>query len=782
MELGRGWRVRRIRLLWGVTLNLHQSGVMRHLEVARVATTLGNVGSRSSTPPDHAAIPGKHRVPARRVATVSRSGLIERLAASDRPLAVVTAPAGYGKTTLLVELAAVDDRVVVWVSLDATDDDPVALAKDIATGLGARGLAPDSLADEIRGPIVGSGASAVAFLGSALLDAKERFVLVLDDVHLIVHEDGRTLIDGLVDHVPAGSQLVVSGRAAPPFVSRRRVSAEVVEIGAEDLVLDADGVRSVYEAEGLAISPERASQVADRTEGWAAGVYLSVLVSRRKDDDLVSGTLTIKGSNPFLADYLFHHVLDDTYADLQEFLLDAALLDEMHPSLCDHVLEIGTSAQLLRRLEQSNLFAVAIGEERDRYRLHSLFREFLIGERGSRRPPGHDAQILGRAATWCEANDETDRAIEYLLRARDVRRLGPLLTSVLQPAYDDGRATTVERWLREAGGAAVDQHPPLAVLAGWLAAVTARPAQAEELAARLEHLTFDGATEDGWLSFGASRSAFRALVCADGVAAMNHDAELAVQGAPAWSPWRSTAVWLLGQARELAGDRDAAAQLYDDAVCADLDAGRPPLLVPIVGRALLAIDGSDWETAADRVELALHRAEVIVPSNYLEGAMAHAAAARLALHHHDHQRAEQHLEVAMASRGLGTYVVPHTAVRLRTSMATAYATTGDRSTAASLLGEIDSIVARRPDLGALIDEVARVRRLLAPELAGVTALTPAELRVLGYLPTHLTFAEIGEKIFISRHTVHTHAGSIYRKFGVTSRGEAVERARDLGLS
>lgn len=696
-------------------------------------------------------------------------------------MAVITAPAGYGKTTLLVELAASDPRQVVWLSLDPTDDDPVQLARDLAAALATSGLAEETLSDEIRGPVHGSAVSALALLGEPLLRAEAPFVLILDDVHLVSDLDGRQLLDGLVDYLPVGSQLVLGGRTELPFVSRRRVSAEVIELTMTDLVLTPDGVRSVFESEGLSITSEQAWEVLERTEGWAAGVYLSVLVSGASGDDKVSVTPVVTGSSPHLADYLFHHVLDGTDAEVQEFLLDVALLDDMHPALCDDITGRSDSVEVLRSLEASNLFASAMGEDHDWYRLHSLFREFLLSERSRRRRSTQTAETLGRAATWCESNGQTDHAVEYLLRAQDIERLGPILTSVMQPAYDEGRFVTVDRWLREAGEAVIGQYPPLAVLAGWLAAVHGPPAAAMELASRVNRLEFDGETEDGWLSFDAARSAFRALICADGVAAMNEDAEHALEGAPPWSPWRSTALWLLGHARELAGIRGEASRLYDDAIAADLDAGRAPLLAPVVYRALVAIDEGEWEIAAAHVGLAMERTDVLVPTDYLEGGMAHAAAARLAMHRHDPPRAAEHLEVAMASRHLGTYAVPYAAIRIRTDMATVFAALGDRDPAVSLLGETDAIVAKRPDLGSLHDEIARVRRLLAPELAGTATLTPGELRVLALLPTHLSFAEIGKELFISKHTVHTHAGSIYRKFGVTSRGDAVGRATDLGL-
>ena len=425
-----------------------------------------------------------------------------------------------------------------------------------------------------------------------------------------------------------------------------------------------------------------------------------------------------------MADYLLHEVFVHLTDEVQEFLLDAAVLDAMNASVCDDVLEIDDSGRLLHQLQRSNLFVASLDDGHDWYRFHSLFHEFLLDERGHRRAAEHTPMLQRRAATWCESNGLTDQAIEYLLRAGDVDRLAPLLAQVVQPAFDAGRAATVERWFREADPRVIDRYPPLAVLQGWLAAVAGRPIQVEEIAQRVRTLTFEGPTDDGWASFAAARSAFHAFVCADGVTVMNADAELAVEGAPVWSPWRSTALLLLGQAREMAGDQAAASALFDESERVDLDAGRAPQLMTTVIQGLRAADEEDWSTAADRVDVALRRAQVIVPSSHLGGVLAHAAAARLALHRHDHVRTSEHLEVAMAARGLATYGVPHVAVRLRATLASVYAAIGDRSRAAMLLREIDGIVAKRPDLGTLLDEVERVGQLLAPGMRRAQPTSP----------------------------------------------------------
>jgi len=200
--------------------------------------------------------------------------------------------------------------------------------------------------------------------------------------------------------------------------------------------------------------------------------------------------------------------------------------------------------------------------------------------------------------------------------------------------------------------------------------------------------------------------------------------------------------------------------------------------------AVLAMDRGQWDEAADHVRLALATIDVHRMDDYPPSVSALAAAARVALHEGDLDRARQQLTRAMRARGVYTFALPGLAVRARLHLALAHRALGDSATARHLVREIDDILLHRPLLGALIDEVDDLRGLLdatAETPAGGPPLSPAELRLLPYLQTHLTIREIADRLYVSRNTVSSQVSSIYRKLAVTSRSEAVQQASAVGL-
>ena len=211
---------------------------------------------------------------------MSRVELVDKLCAlPQRPLAVVTAPAGYGKTTLLMQWARCETRRVGWVSLDSRDNDPVVLLTAIASAFTRISPSSTALVDEMSVPVPVLDWAAPR-LGSALRASTEPFVLMLDDVQELVEPVGMDVIDLLISHLPAGSQLATAGRAELGFVAARRGRAETIEITSADLALDGDGVIDVFAANGTVLRNDVANEVADRTEGWPAGIYLSALIAR----------------------------------------------------------------------------------------------------------------------------------------------------------------------------------------------------------------------------------------------------------------------------------------------------------------------------------------------------------------------------------------------------------------------------------------------------------------------------------------------------------------------
>ena len=587
----------------------------------------------------------------------------------------------------------------------------------------------------------------------------------------------------MVGSLPEGSQVAIASRVDPPFLARCRTRGETFEIGPEDLRLDADAAFDVFRAVGAPVTPELAEEVVALTEGWPAGIYLSALVARRIPEAWQS-PLPISGEDRFIADYLSREALQTLPPEIEQFLLSSSVLEVMSAPLCEAALEMTGAAETLRELERWNLFLVPLDRQRQWFRYHSLFRDLLLAEL-RRRDPAAIPRIRRRAAQWHVADGTPDRAIDYLLSDGEADEVGPLIAAQLVHAYHEGRLSTLRRWLDRCRPEVIENHPPLAVLAAWIAALSGDATNAERWAAIVAHLSFTGPLPDGSASFESSSAILRALLCASGPAVMAADADLAVGSEPPWSPWRDTALWLRGEAHRLADEPEDAVRCFTEAIELSSPArlgGRPPMLMAFVERGLIAVDAGNWSSAAADARAAVAQTSVKGASDYLAAGMAHALAALVA--RHDARRADLaiHLELATRARQMATYATPVAAVELRVILADLHATDGDERLAMEILDEADGIVLRRPRLGALLDRRDRIReRLERRKESGSHLLTPAELRVLPYLRTHLTFAEIGERLYVSRNTVNTQAGSIYRKLGVSSRAGAVDRALDLGL-
>ena len=236
----------------------------------------------------------------------------------------------------------------------------------------------------------------------------------------------------------------------------------------------------------------------------------------------------------------------------------------------------------------------------------------------------------------------------------------------------------------------------------------------------------------------------------------------------------------------LAGHLDQARSLFTEGSTAAAASGNAETVVGLGSYlAWLSIDRGEWQEAAGRLELALALIDEHRMHDYVFALSAFIGAARLSLHHGDLNEAHRQLTRAMRARPAATYLLPYHAVRVRLQLAKVYTALAEPATARQLLREIDDILRHRPALGTLTSEVEEFRRALASSAAtgavGQSPLTPAELRLLPYLQTHLTAAGIAERMSLSTHTVKSRLKSIYRKLGVSSRNEAVQHATAIGL-
>jgi LuxR family maltose regulon positive regulatory protein len=723
----------------------------------------------------------KFAVPPLGEGSVSRAGLVEAARSSKCTLIAVTAPAGYGKSTFLAEWARMEERSIAWVSLDRFDDDPAMLLVSLASACCRAGLSGADLVGDVRGHGVSVLGRAVPRLASALRASPHPFVLVLDDLHELRSAACDDVLSVVIAAIPPGSALATASRSEQPHLPRLRASGEALEFGAADLALDRAGAHQIFANAQVSITREQAAAVTAQTEGWPAGLHLAALIAKKSG----GRAQAISGDDRYVADYLYRETLIRQPEDTQRFLRRTALLDQLYVPLCDALLGSSGAAGQLRHLEAVSLFLIPLDRRREWYRYHALFREFLLGEL-RRTEPDIITALHRQAADWYEASGSPALALEHLLQTTDWDRSMRLATALARPTYNDGQMPTVQRWLRLIGDANIERFPPLSVIRCWEVALTGDTAQEERWAAALDASSFDGASLDGSASFASARAMVRSAMCASGPESMASDAAFAVAQEPAASEWRAVALWLLGEARLLTGQLDQALSLLTEASAAAGPIGDTDSLVICDSElALLAMDRGEWQEAASRLERALAVIDEHRMHDYVPCLLAFAEAARLAVHHGDLAEARRQIAQAMRSRPSATYLLPYHAVRLRLQLAKVCLAIAEVVMARQLLREIDDILTRRPALGTLIEEVEELRRALASgdgaAATGRSPLTPAELRLLPYLQTHLTASGIAERLFVSSHTVKAEVKSIYRKLGVSSRDAAVRKATAIGL-
>ena len=315
-------------------------------------------------------------------------------------------------------------------------------------------------------------------------------------------------------------------------------------------------------------------------------------------------------------------------------------------------------------------------------------------------------------------------------------------------------------------------------------ALDGRPAGTERWAAAAERTSTTGTLADGNTLEG-TLAYLRALLCRDGVEEMRRDAQLAWDGLAPESPYRATMLHVEALSHLLSGDLDHADACLARAVDSASRVGNlPSVSVLLAERGIVAIERDDWTTAAAYAEQALAIVHDGQFDEYWTSALVYAWAARVALHRGDTEQGRQLVAVAARLRPLLSYALPVMSVQVLLEMAQAYLGLADPGGARAVLRQADDILQQRPALGTLPARVAELQSkvdTIRTGALGASSLTTAELRLLPLLPTHLSFREIGERLYVSRHTVKTQAISIYRKLGVTSRSETIDRMHELGL-
>ena len=409
----------------------------------------------------------KLHVPRWRRSLVARPRLSERLSrGAESALTLVSAPAGFGKTTLLAEwlaAAPADGRSVAWLSLDQRDNDPalfwtylVAALKTAAPGIDAGAL---SL---LQPPEPPSEAGLVTLLND--LDAiSNDVVLVLDDYHVI---DARDVQDGmafLLEHLPPQIHLVIASRTDPALpLARLRGRGELVEIRAADLrFTPGEAAAYLNGVMGLVLTARDVAALEGRTEGWIAALQLAAL-SMQGREDVTAFIDGFAGDDRYIVDFLAEEVLQRQPEHVQHFLLQTSILDRLSGPLCDAVTGQDGGKAKLAALERGNLFLVPLDDRRRWYRYHQLFADVLHA-RLLDEQPDDVPDLHRRASAWYEQNDEPSEAIRHALAAQDFERAADLTELAIPAMRRSRQETAVLGWLELLPDEVVRVRPVLSV-------------------------------------------------------------------------------------------------------------------------------------------------------------------------------------------------------------------------------------------------------------------------------------------------------------------------------
>jgi LuxR family maltose regulon positive regulatory protein len=541
-------------------------------------------------------------IPPVRPNCVPRPRLIDRLNGGvQRKLTLLSAPAGFGKTTLLGEWARQSAFPVAWVSLDAGDSDP---ARFWGYSVAALQTMHEGVGEAFLGALLTPQPPAIEELLTGLLNEVAQvpapFVLILDDFQAIT---GQAVQDALVfflGNLPPQMHLILSSRADPPWpLARLRARGEVTELRTADLRFEFQEAASfLNEAAKLGLSQEDVAALEKRTEGWIVGLQMASLamqarLSKRGRSDVSRFIKAFTGSHRFILDYLTEEVLDQQSPTVLEFLLNTSILERMTAPLCDAVLGTGDSERMLAHLEQANLFLVPLDDERQWYRYHQLFAD-LLGSRLQQTQPDQIPALHRRASEWYELRGQIVEAVAHAMQAGDVDWIEHLIAGSALAVIYQGELATMTRWLDALPDELMCSRPRLSLAQAWALAYAGQADRIEGLLQQAELALLPSPDEDSEAELVGDAEeqglAGHIMAIRAYVAALeddwSHAAELARE-ALYCLPEADSAVggWtaaVLGCALRSQGDFAAAAQAFAKASAASRAAGNSYLEVDVL--------------------------------------------------------------------------------------------------------------------------------------------------------------------------------------------------------
>ncbi len=440
----------------------------------------------------------KLHIPRPILGVVRRSRLSAKLSEGlhmGRPFSLISAPAGYGKTTLVVDWLERVNRVKVWLSLDEHDNDPV---RFIGYLIAALQKVDKNIGLETSRLISGSAMlpvhAVVITLINEIVAAREPFILILDDFHVIRHDSVFHVVQALLDNHPPCMHLVMITREDPALsLPRLRVRNQMTEIRMDNLRFDL-GETGDFLASSVSVKlkHEEISAIEARTEGWIAGLQLAALSINGLAVEQVDGFIkAFSGNHRYIIDYLMEEVVKRTDSEVQVFLTRTAVMDRFNAKLGDELTGQSNARAIIAKLEQANLFLIPLDNERQWYRYHHLFGEFLRTELTKVELNG----LQNRAALWFAENGMPEEGIKYALAAGVYDLASQLLKSQASLIFQRGEVVTLIDWLSSLPVELVNTSGELASYKAWSLFLLGKSEEAVHCLTRAEQISPENSDE-----------------------------------------------------------------------------------------------------------------------------------------------------------------------------------------------------------------------------------------------------------------------------------------------
>jgi LuxR family maltose regulon positive regulatory protein len=656
-------------------------------------------------------------IPPSRQRVVVRPRLVERLnegLAAGHKLTLVSAPAGFGKTTLVSEWVAGCGRPVAWLSLDEGDSDPsrfltylVAALQTVASGIG------EGILTVLQSPEHPPPESTLTALLNDVSAIPSDVVLVLDDYHVLDAKPVDDALAFLVEHLPPQMHLVIATREDPALpLSRLRARGQLTELRAADLrFTPSEAAGFLHEVMNLDLSTEEVEALDARTEGWIAGLQLAA-ISLQGRADVAGFIASFAGSHHFVLDYLLEEVLQRQPDSVQAFLLRTSILDRLCGPLCDAVLldASASSQETLEYLDRANLFIVPLDTERRWYRYHHLFADLLRQRRQQIvvSSGGVDEDHL-RASEWYEANDLEIEAFQHAAAGHDVERAERLIEGRGMPLHFRGALVPILHWLESLPTTALDVRPSLWVTYASVLLSAGQTTGVEPKLKAAERALQDARMDDRTRDLVGRVASVRALLAwsPDEVEAIIAQSRRALEYLhPDNLPFRTSAVLKLGHAYQLLGDRSGARQALTEVAAISAASGnRISEILGSIGLGFIQETDNQLDLA---VETFQHAVELAAGLPFPFVCEAHLGLARVLYQWNDLDAARQHGEQSLQlARQIANTDRPVACEVLLARLALAR---GDAAGAAAILAEADRAT-RQHDFVLQVPEVAAARVL-----------------------------------------------------------------------